>query len=120
MEVGDYLLIDGAFITTSVDPLNTGVIQFFDLVGSSIETTFIAAGGGTLTNIDPGAARVVTLTFSRLVDADTWADLVGNPTQAIRVATNGGAWRTGHILSADNNLQRGEASWTLTCKRDQI
>jgi hypothetical protein len=120
MDVGDYLLIDGAFVTTSVDPLNTGVIQFFDLVGSTIETTFIAAGGGTLTNIDPSAARVVTLTFSRLVDADTWADLVGNPTQAIRVATDGGAWRTGHILSADNNLQRGEASWTLTCKRDQI
>jgi hypothetical protein len=103
---------------TAGDPLATGTITARDRTGSAFLTTFVASGGGILTNINPANARILTYSFDRLTTAQQWATLIGDPSMAIQVSTDDNM-KTGHIMSATRNILKGTTSYEIICKRDQ-
>jgi hypothetical protein len=103
---------------TAGDPLATGTITARDRTGSAFLTTFVASGGGILTNINPANARILTYSFDRLTTARQWTTLIGDPSQAIQVSTDDNL-KTGHIMSATRNILKGTTSYEIICKRDQ-
>lgn len=119
LNAGDVVTVFFAFSTTSSgDPQALGSITARDLPSSIFETTFVATGGGTLTNIDPNAARIITYTFDRFTPSTRWARILNDPSLAVRVAPDD-VLKLGHIAKATRNVLKGSTSYELICKRDQ-
>jgi hypothetical protein len=117
LNAGDYVRVQYAWGTTSSgDILLTGTIAMRDVPMSEFGTTFVATGGGVLTNVDPNAARVVTLEFERITTAAQWERMTSDPTLAV-VVGEAAYPRVGNILSASRNLYKGTTSYTLIAKR---
>jgi hypothetical protein len=104
--------------TASGDPLATGTIVARDQPDSIFESTFVATGGGVLTNVDVDAARIITYDFERFTPATRWANMLGDPSLAVRVAPDDNL-KLGHIATATRNISKGTTTYTLICKRDQ-
>jgi hypothetical protein len=104
--------------TGSGDPLATGTIVARDQPDSIFESTFVATGGGTLTNIDPDAARIITYQFDRFTPSTRWTRMLNDPSLAVRVAPDD-VLKLGHIAKATRNVLKGSTSYELICKRDQ-
>jgi hypothetical protein len=119
LNAGDYVRVQFRFdFTSSFDPLATGSITVLDQPGSIFGTSFVATGGGVITNIDPDAARIITYDFDRITTAARWKALTDNPTLAIEVAPDADL-KLGHVKSAKRNIYRGTTTYTLICKRSQ-
>jgi hypothetical protein len=117
LNVGDYVRVQFGFATTSSgDPLATGSITMRDRPSSTFGTTFVATGGGVITSVDPGAARVVVYEFERITTAARWEDMTTDPSLAVEVSENADL-RTGNILSASRNIYKGTTYYTLIAKR---
>jgi hypothetical protein len=117
LNTGDYVRVQYGWGTTFAgDPLLTGTITMRDLPTSRFGTTFVATGGGVLTNVDPTAARVVTLEFERITPAARWEAMTADPTQAI-VVGEADVPRVGNILKASRNIYKGTTTYTLIAKR---
>jgi hypothetical protein len=117
LNVGDYVRALFRFdFTSSFDPLATGSITAQDLPLSTFGTTFVATGGGVITSVDPGAARVITYEFDRITTAAEWESMTADPTQVVRVSFDPNL-RDGHILTASRNIYKGTTSYTLIAKR---
>jgi hypothetical protein len=117
LNVGDYVRALFRFdFTSSFDPLATGSITAQDLPLSTFGTTFVATGGGVITSVDPGAARVITYEFDRIANAAQWESMTADPTQVVRVSHDADL-RDGHIINASRNIYKGTTSYTLIAKR---
>jgi hypothetical protein len=81
-----------------------------------IFTQFVATGGGVTGNNLP--TRIITYSFDRLTTARQWANMIDDPSKAIRVAIDDNL-KTGHIMSATRNILKGTTSYEIICKRDQ-
>jgi hypothetical protein len=73
-----------------------------------LRTTFVATGGGVLTNIDPRDAKVVNYRFTRSLNANQWRALAFDPTLGVTV--NG---KRCHVGSGQRTLEGGSTEWTL-------
>jgi hypothetical protein len=116
---GDYVrVLFGFDFTGAGDPLATGTITAQDQTLSTFGTTFVATGGGVITNIDPEQARIIVYEFDRITTAARWKSMVDDPRQAIEVAPFDDL-KLGHIKRASRNIYKGTTSYELICKRSQ-
>jgi hypothetical protein len=119
MNAGDYVRVQFRFdFTSGFDPAASGTITANDRPESIFGTSFVATGGGVITNIDPQDARVIVYEFDRITSAARWKALTNNPTLAIDVAPDTDLKR-GHVKSAKRNIYKGTTSYSLICKRSQ-
>lgn len=119
MDVGDYVEFRFAF-DSSQQAFGTGSLTVRDRAGSFASTQFVANGGGVLTSVDPGAARIVELEFERLVPFDRWASMTANPTQAVAVSPIEQSVYLGHAQEIIVTLGRGEGTFKILTTRDQL
>ena len=119
LNAGDYVrVLFGFNFSSGGDPLATGTITVQDQPLSTFGTTFVATGGGAVTNIDPEQSRVITYEFDRITNATDWRAMISDPTLAVQVAPDQ-ALKLGHIQRASRNIYKGTTSYTLICKRSQ-
>jgi hypothetical protein len=83
----------------------------------TLQTTFIAAGGGLLTSVDPQEARIVTYEFDRIIPVSQWQQLVNDPRLGIGVSHTDGNSKPCHILKAKRDSVKGKTSFTLITER---
>lgn len=115
---GDYVIADTVFeAARPFDPAPiVGIVQRF---AASFFTTYVAEGGGILTNIDPLAARVVSYKFARALNAEQWARVLLDPSLGVSVSHTGGDPKRCHIEKAERNLLKGTTTFVLVTNRMQ-
>lgn len=120
MNAGDIVDVRFRFATSSAfGPSGGGqAVTARDNPSSIFESTFVATGGGILTNVDTEAARIIVYQFDRFTPATRWANILADPSLAIRVAPDDNL-KVGHISSAVRNILKGTTTYELICKRDQ-
>jgi hypothetical protein len=118
LNAGDTVEVLFQFIGSVSFGAPAGQVVARDLPNSIFESTFVATGGGVLTNVDVDAARIITYDFERFTPATRWANMLGDPSLAVRVAPDENL-KLGHIATATRNISKGTTTYTLICKRDQ-
>jgi hypothetical protein len=121
---GAFVLDAGDYVTRVYERYvcsGTGVkISTIQVLSHYTETQFIAAGGGVLTSVDPGAARIVKYDFERIIPISQWQQLVNDPRLGVGVTHTDTGVRKCHIMKANRDVVSGKARFTLIAKRSTI
>jgi hypothetical protein len=122
--IGAFVLDAGDYVTRVYERYvcsGTGVkISIIQVLSHYTETQFIAAGGGVLTSVDPGAALIVKYDFERIIPISQWQQLVNDPRLGVGVTHTEGPVRQCHVMKANRDVVSGKARFTLIAKRNTI
>ena len=117
----DYVTVEFVRVVTRVVPalFSTSSVIVTPL-GNTFRTTFVAAGGGRITSVDPLSARVITYEFDRLIPISQWQALVNDPRLGVGVSHTGGDVKACHVLKAQRDSVKGKTTFTLIATRRNV
>lgn len=118
MNPGDYVLYQ---IVVEVTRIGGGgsTVSIQITPGYYAYTSFIAHGGGQVTDVDPLASRIIKYEFDRLIPTSQWNELLRDPRKAIRISDGAGPFRVCHVLEAERDAVKGSTSFTLIANKRQ-
>ena len=120
MNTGDYITRTFRRFVCTGNALGGSGQVIIQPLGHWTRTKFVAAGGGVLTSVDPGGARIVTYEFERLITTSDWNGLINDPRRGVGVSHTGGDLRPCHVMKATRDVVAGRTSFTLIAPKRSI